>query len=208
MDVINNTIDYGAAISEIAVAIEAGNLDRARAVARTMPKRIKKKTVQNAEYSTSSGNNTEARKYSYRDLMKVFVRDGFIDRYTGLRLVIPPALRMISHVILDTFPYHPNWAEGKCHDAYWDLSATADHVKPVADEGSDDENNLVSTSMATNLQKNSISLEALGWELYPAGKASDWDGLSHFFIRQCDTHPDVLDTRYFKQWYQAVSDVM
>ncbi len=36
------------------------------------------------------------RRYSVREMLAVFQRDGFIDRYTGARLVSMPALRLIS----------------------------------------------------------------------------------------------------------------
>jgi hypothetical protein len=29
---------------------------------------------------------------------KIFVKDGFIDRYSGKRLVFPPVLRLLSHI--------------------------------------------------------------------------------------------------------------
>ncbi len=209
MDEICDTINYGLAIAEVAAAIELGDLERAKAVAISMPNRIKKKKIENAKHTRNSADkNHEARKYTHQDLIELFIRDGFVDRYTGLRLVIPPSLRMISRAIPDAFPYHPNWAEGKCHDSYWDLSATADHLKPVAAGGLDDNKNLVSTSMAVNLQKNSISLESLGWQVYPAGEDERWDGLSRFYVAQCELHPDALKKPYFKQWYRAVSEAI
>lgn len=203
------TIDYGSGIEKIAKAISLGNLGDANQVASSLPKRIKKKKPEITHLEQKSKHtNVEARKYTEVDLMVLFIRDGFVDRYTGLRLVIPPSLRVISKILPDTFPYHPNWAEGKCHDAYWDLSATADHIKPVASNGQDDLTNLVSTSMAVNLQKNSISLDVLGWELYPMGINNNWDGLSRFFIEQCDIHPNWLKTQYFRKWYKAVKEIM
>ncbi len=209
MDEVNDTVDYGPAISRVATEIELGNLDEAKAIAESMPARIKKKKIKNAEYTRNSAEkNSKARKYTYQDLIELFKRDGFIDRYTGLRLVIPPSLRMISRAIPDAFPFHSNWAEGKCHDSYWDLSATADHLRPVAAGGCDDDENLVSTSMAANIQKNSISLDSLGWKLYSAGDDDNWDGLSRFFIAQCELHPEVLEVQYFSQWYRAVSKMV
>ena len=203
----NQIIDYGLGIEEIALAISVGDLEKARQIAIALPKRIKKKKIANAEYAKSSNlENNKARKYTESDLIKLFIRDRFIDRYTGLRLVIPPSLRVISNIIPEAFPFHPNWAEGKGHDAYWDLSATADHIKPVAENGQDDPDNLVSTSMAINLQKNSISLDALGWKLYSPGTDKKWDGLSRFFVEQCKLHPEWLKNQYFRKWYKAVRE--
>jgi hypothetical protein len=201
-------VNYGKAIEEIALAINEKDFERASQIATKLPRRIKKKKISNVKYAKSSATNKiNIRKYTELDLIQLFTRDGFIDRYTGLRLVIPPGLRVISKTIPDAFPFHPNWAEGKCHDAYWDLSATADHIKPVAADGQDDFENLVSTSMAMNLHKNSISLDDLGWQLYPIDTNERWDGLSHFFIEQCDIHSDWLKDQYFRRWYKAVKTV-
>ena len=137
-------VDYGPAIHVVAVAIDEGRLDDAREIALGMPKRIKSREMPGLKApkgTKASAGRTRA--YSQRDLIELFRRDRFMDRYTGLRLVIPPALRVISAVIPEAFPFHPNWKEGECHDSYWDLSATADHVKPVADGGLDDLENLV-----------------------------------------------------------------
>ncbi len=38
-------------------------------------------------------------KYTQYEMTRVFVRDGFTDRYTGQRLVFPGALRMLSRVL-------------------------------------------------------------------------------------------------------------
>ena len=58
--------------------------------------------------------------------------------------------------------------------------------------------------MSKNLQKNSISLEDLGWPIYDKGSNDKWDGLSQFFIEQCDKNTGLLTKPYFKQWYNAV----
>ena len=46
-----------------------------------------------------------ARRYTDRDCMRVFFRDGFVDRYTGTQLVHPGALRLLSIVLPDEFPF-------------------------------------------------------------------------------------------------------
>ena len=94
---------------------------------------------------------------------RVFVRDGFIDRYAGTRLVFLPALRLISLALPAEFPYHPNWKTDVTHPAYWELAATLDHVEPVARGGADDESNWVTTSMARNFAKQHSTLGELGW---------------------------------------------
>ncbi len=75
------------------------------------------------------------RKVPPSTAVRVFFRDGFTDRYTGARLVFPPVLKLISRLIPEVFPYHPNWKMAECHIAYWELSATVDHVVPIARGG-------------------------------------------------------------------------
>src|SRR3979411_1868617 len=45
----------------------------------------------------------------------VFLRDGFIDRYRGTRLVFPPVLRLLSHYLPAEFPYHNNGKMSEGH---------------------------------------------------------------------------------------------
>ena len=46
-----------------------------------------------------------SRSYTERQKTKIFIRDGFIDRYSGERLVFPGTLRLLSLLIPDEFPY-------------------------------------------------------------------------------------------------------
>ena len=48
------------------------------------------------------------RSYTPREMTKVFIRDGFIDRYRGTKLIYPPALRLLSIYLPEKFPYHKN----------------------------------------------------------------------------------------------------
>jgi len=84
---------------------------------------------------------------------RVFIRDGFIDRYSGDRLIFPPVLRLISLALPADFPYHPNWKTTETHPAFWEVGATVDHVDPRCLGGSSDDSNLVTTSMARNSAK-------------------------------------------------------
>ena len=45
MNESNTTVNYGPAIVKIALAIELGDLEKARAAADSMPERIKKKKI-------------------------------------------------------------------------------------------------------------------------------------------------------------------
>jgi len=109
------------------------------------------------------------RPYGPIESTRVFVGDGFIDRYSGERLIFPPVLRLLSSVLPEAFPYHPNWKTDVTHPAYWEVAATVDHLLAVTRGGTDDEANLFTTSMAHNFAKMSWTLEELGWNLRPVG---------------------------------------
>lgn len=134
---------------------------------------------------------------------RVFVRDGFVDRYTGERLVFPPVLRVLSVVLPTEFPYHPNWKMDVTHPAYWEVGATIDHLVPVTRGGKDDDSNWVTTSMARNSAKMNWTLEELGWTLLPPGDSRVWDGLLRWFLDYTATHPAALANASVRQWHRA-----
>jgi 5-methylcytosine-specific restriction endonuclease McrA len=134
---------------------------------------------------------------------RVFIRDGFIDRYSGNRLVFPPVLRMLSHALPDVFPYHPNWKTQASHPAYWELSATIDHLNPVAKEGPDNPDNWITTSMARNSAKKKWSLEELGWKLLDPGKFEEWDGLLNWCMQYWRDNPEIEVDSGLGSWLKA-----
>ena len=101
------------------------------------------------------------RRYSAVQSMRVFVRDGFIDRYTGKRLFFPGTLRLISRLLPQQFPFHPNWKTDACHFGFYELFPTIDHLLPVSRGGLDDAGNWVSTSMLKNAAKANFTVEEL-----------------------------------------------
>ena len=137
------------------------------------------------------------------DSTRVFLRDGFLDRYTGERLVFPPVLRAISAALPVQFPFHPNWKTDLTHPAYWEVGATIDHVVPVTRGGADDETNWVTTSMARNSAKMNWTLEELGWSLLPPGDLRKWDGLMGWFLDFVARYPVSLSTPSQRQWHKA-----
>lgn len=124
------------------------------------------------------------RNYTTLDSMRVFVRDGFIDRYSGERLVFPGTLRALSLMFPAHFPFHPNWKTDACHFAYYELSPTIDHIVPITRGGSDVSENWVTTSMIRNAAKGNFLIEELGWRVLPRGDIAKWDGLTSWFFRQ------------------------
>jgi hypothetical protein len=152
-----------------------------------------------AEYPFTPTTRT-ARRYTKRQMIQVFVRDGFVDRFSGARLVFPGALRLVSKLLPDEFPFHPNGKLSEGHIGFWELFPTVDHVVPVARGGSDTEENWVTTSMLTNAAKGLYLPEELGWTMQPAGTLSDWDGLLSWFIGFVDAHPEFLKEPYIRNW--------
>ena len=143
------------------------------------------------------------RRYGPLESTRVFVRDGFLDRYTGERLIFPPVLRVLSVVLPTEFPFHPNWKTDVTHPAYWEVGATIDHLVPVTRGGADDESNWVTTSMARNSAKMNWRVEELGWRIIPPGDFREWDGLVHWFLAYTTANPSVLATASIKSWLRA-----
>ena len=152
---------------------------------------------------------TIARRYSVSDSMKQFLRDGFIDRYTGNRLVNPGVLRLLHVLLGDDFPAHTNWKVSETHPAFWELFPTIDHRVPISRGGVDDPDNWVTASMLSNRVKDQWTLEDLGWELHPRGAVKDWDGLSRWMVRYLAENPAALENadeihrRYIQRWLTA-----
>ena len=74
--------------------------------------------------------NIEKRTYTISQKMQQFIDDGFIDRYTGEKLLNPGILKVLSVYFPDEFPFHPHWKMTETHIAYWELVPTIDHIYP------------------------------------------------------------------------------
>ena len=149
----------------------------------------------------------EKRSYTLKEKMEQFLRDGFIDRYTGKRLVNPGLLKVITYYFPEEFPYDPHWKMSKTHMAYWDLIPTVDHIFPIAQGGVDNPSNWATTSMKNNSIKSNYSLEEINWKLYPSGSLREWDGLTRLFIELVDKNTDLLKDSYIKSWYKISKSV-
>ena len=144
------------------------------------------------------------RSRSDAEKVSVFLRDGFIDRYSGKRLVFPGTLLLLSDLLPEEIPYHPNWKYSECHELFWYLYPTIDHVEPVARGGSDTTDNLVCTSMLRNNAKGHWRLEELGWHRYPPGSLLEWDGLLGWFMDYTSDKSSVHELPVRKKWRRAV----
>ena len=154
------------------------------------------------KYPFASLNNA-GRQYTDYQKTKVFLKDGFIDRYSGEKMVFPPVLRVLSMLMPDEFPFQKNWKMSECHLAYWQLMPTIDHIAPVSRGGKDEESNWVCTSQLRNSAKSNWLLEELGWQLHKPGNLSEWDGLIRWYLKYIENTPAMLNNSYMNSWYRA-----
>lgn len=150
----------------------------------------------------------DTRSYTVGQKMMQFKKDGFIDRYTGSRLVNPGILKVISHYLPESFPYQKNWKMMECHVGYWELTPTIDHVYPIARGGEESPDNWVTTSMLNNSVKSNWTLEQLRWRIIPAGDFLEWDGLTEKFISLVEADSGLMDDAYIKNWYRASKKIL
>jgi hypothetical protein len=143
------------------------------------------------------------RSYSENELLGLFLRDGFVDRYSGNRLVFPGTLRLLSVLLPNELPFQEHWRMSDCHPMYWDLCPTLDHCVPLARGGSDDPSNWVTTSMRLNQAKANWTIEEVGWTLHPSGRLDAWDGLTRWFLEYVAQHPEHREHASLKRWHRA-----
>ena len=161
----------------------------------------------NDEYKFTYFKN-KGRKYDEIKKTKVFLRDGFIDRYSGDKLVYPPVLKILSNLFKKDFPYQKHWKMSETHIAWWELSPTVDHVDPVAREGADNDENWVCTSQLRNSAKSNWTLDELGWKLQDSPVDSNWDGMMSWFMDYVSKNKRTLKDPYIKKWYEAAEIVL
>ena len=149
----------------------------------------------------NSVENPETRKYSQKESLEVFYEDGYLDRYSGSRLVCPAALYAITYALPDEFPW--GRARKNSHQGLWDLFPTIDHVEPVSRGGADVRKNWVTTSMTMNMRKGNESMSQLGWSIHKAGDIAEWDGLVSWYVTYARDNPDVASVLNNKGWHKA-----
>jgi hypothetical protein len=180
---------HSTAIAEVCSLLLGGNLAAAKSVLQTRYPFV--------------ALELSKRAYTPTESMEVFVRDGFIDRYSGARLVFPGTLRLIHRVAPTEFPFQKNWKMSETHIAFWQLMPTVDHLVPIARGGRDRTDNWMTTSQLTNSAKSNWLLTELGWPIHPAGSMADWDGLTSWFVDYIAHHPEHLADPYLETWHHA-----
>ena len=181
--------DNSSIIENICTELLAGDADRASEIARS-----------SYEFKSTTA---ASRTYTPFQAMTIFRLDGFIDRYSGARLVFPGVLRLLARILPAEFPYQLNWKMAETHIAFWELFPTIDHILPIARGGLDTNENMVTTSMLKNSAKSNWTLKELNWELLPRGSTQHWDGLTKWFIQYVELHRDHLVDPYLRRWHGA-----
>ncbi len=143
--------------------------------------------------------------FSPAESLRIFIRDGFVDRYSGRRLVFPGTLRAVSHLLPDEFPSHPNRETGGPHIACWELYPTVDTVVPLARGGVDDDDNRVTTCMLKHTAKSQWTLDEMSWAIHPAGDIAEWDGLLGWFVEYAESNAALLGDSYLNRWHHAAA---
>lgn len=145
------------------------------------------------------------RKYTQKESLELFFKNGFLDQYSGKRLVCPAALYAMSFALPEVFPW--SGARVESHQGLWDLFPTVDHVEPVSREGQDVPSNWVTTSMTLNMKKGNQTLTELGWSIYDVDDSSAWDGLVSWYVEFARKNPDVASVPNNKGWHKTTIDV-
>ena len=177
------------AINETCAALSAGKTFEAENIIRTKYPHVKPLKKRKA--------------FTKKEQLALFMRDGFIDRYSGDKLIFPGVLYVLSVTLPEVFPYHPNWKMTECHQAWWELVPAIDHVVPLAFGGTNDADNLICTSDKRNMAKSTSTLEEIGWKIYPPGKLEEWDGLLAWFMNHVSENPELLLNDDINNWYRT-----
>lgn len=115
-----------------------------------------------------------------RALARIYDRDRYQCRYCGAKTVLIPVMRLIATAYPQEFPYHRHGKAGETYPAFDMISASVDHVIPVARGGDALDDNIVTACWACNRVKGNLPLDVLGWTLRdPADDA--WRGLADVY---------------------------
>jgi hypothetical protein len=144
---------------------------------------------------------------SIRVIAEVYERDRYRCRYCGRQVVLTAVLRMLSRRYPDALPYQANWATSRTHPVFSALSATLDHVEPVAAGGDPlGLSNIVCACWRYNRRKGDLSLEELGWSLREVTD-DDWRGLADLYVPLWHALGSPALGDYDREWMRGVTAV-
>ncbi len=147
-------------------------------------------------------------KEDHASMMRVFARDGFMNRFTGELLINPVVLRLLSREMPSVIPYQMSWRVGEIHIAYYDLCACITSLMPEPRVGSDAECNQLTTTMPYVLARSDSTVEEMGWRLTREGYVDEWDGMSSWYVDHVKENQELRSINYFNLWYIAAKKVL
>lgn len=126
----------------------------------------------------------------------VLVRDGFICRYCGARLLLPQAVKVLDiHDPLKGWHWHPNTKLEPLRSK----GATVDHIIPESEGGYDSPKNLVACCNMCNPSKGKGHRSLL-----PQSLDKSWDGGSCIFLTLATKYKQHLSSEDVK-WLKALT---
>lgn len=140
--------------------------------------------------------------------MRVFCRDGFINRFTGEPLIFPAVLRLLSKELPRDFPFQQYWRPEGTHIAYHEMGALVTHLVPLSRGGKKEEENLVTTTMPYLLARTDKTIEESGWRLTWEGFVDEWDGMSTWYVDYVKDNEDLRDVNFLNLWFNAAKSVL
>ena len=143
------------------------------------------------------------RESSSTRILHIAVRDGFIDRYTGNRLLYPAVMKTMNLLFPKEFPEHSNYMMSETHIAWWELFPSLDHLTPVTRGGVDTDDNIELCASTTNIAKRNYLLSELDWQLHARGDMNEWDGLLKAATALIAKRSELQNDEYIKRWHNA-----
>jgi 5-methylcytosine-specific restriction endonuclease McrA len=163
-------------------------------------KLIKQNIVPEDKNCKQTENESIVKKNYQKHINAVLLRDGFIDRYTGDKLVFPGILFLLHFEIPEIFRYNKNWKPEVCHKIFWELYPTVDHIHAQANGGSHELDNLITTLQVINNHKSKKNFEKINWERKDEGVLSNWDGLTTMFFELMKKKNDYAGYTDLPNW--------
>lgn len=194
--------DPAAVLADVAFELARARPDRANLLLHRAlpPHAAPHRSEHRARPDERRGAGTPLPPTTQRRRLALFLRDGFVDRWSGRRLVYPSALCALAHELPGALPLSDHRA--RSHQAHSDLFPSLDHVLAHARGGTHAEANWVTTSLTRNERKGGASAVSLGWTLRAGGDGS-WDGLLGWYVDYAATRPYLAGVRGNRGWHEA-----
>jgi len=168
--------EYTDVLAATAAALDAGELDAARALLDPIGGQLWNGKVSTAGPAGPGSTIKTPRRVPEPTRARVFMRDGFRCQYCGGRAIPRCVLVAMSDVFPDAFAYDPHYGRARIHPAFWVLAPEADHVLAHSRGGGPELENLTTLHAACNTRKSDALREELpSLELLDA--IDGWDGL-------------------------------